>query len=163
VGATSVAVGILANSPTVPPPTTLCIGKFAALPLSFLQHNANYCAAQHKRTGQEKERHMSLIRCIGTLKTLSFAVGFTLGLVSAVYAQSSSDAQFSPRQLGPPGEVHQWPIVAGHPRRPTAAEIDRGRDERGAAPTMLRLRDEDREMQQLYDEILPQAEPSLRP
>lgn len=163
VGATSAAEGILANSPTVPPLATLCMGKFAALPLSFMQHNTNYCAAQHKRTGQEKERNMSLIRRIGTLRTLSFAVGVTLGLVSAVYAQSGTDAQLPARPPGPQVALGQWPIVAGYQRQPTVEEVDRRRDERGIATSTSRLRHEDREMQQLYDEILRQTEPALRP
>jgi hypothetical protein len=75
---------------------------------------------------------MSLIRHIGTFGTLLFAVGVTLGLVAAVYAQSVKITAIESRlqviegtdaQL--PGQVslHQWPIVA----RPPAA-ADRGRD-----------------------------------
>jgi hypothetical protein len=46
---------------------------------------------------------MSLIRCIGTLRTRSFAVGVTLGLVSAVYAQSRTNAQLPAQPSGPSG------------------------------------------------------------
>lgn len=106
---------------------------------------------------------MSLIRRIGTLRTLSFAVGVTLGLVCSVYAQSGTDAQFPARPPGPQVALDQWPIVAGHRRQPTAEEIDRRRDERATAPSAPRLRDENREVQQLYDEILRQTEPALRP
>ena len=106
---------------------------------------------------------MSLIRRIGTLKTLSFAVGVLLGLVSAVYAQSGSAAQFPARQLGPQVALDQWPIGAGHQRQPTVEEVDRRRDERGIATSTLRLSHEDHEVQQLYDEILRQTEPALRP
>jgi len=94
---------------------------------------------------------MSLIRGIGTLRTLSFAVGVTLGLVSAVYAQSGTGAQLAPQPPGPQAAFDQWPIVAGHRRQPTAEEIDRQRDGRGTAASTSGVRNEDREVQQLYD------------
>jgi hypothetical protein len=103
------------------------------------------------------------IRRIGTLKTLSFAVGVTLGLVNAVYAQSGTNAQLPVQPPGSQVALHQWPIVAGHQRQPTAEEIDRRRDEHGTGQSTPRLHDEDREVQQLYDEILRQTEPALRP
>jgi hypothetical protein len=106
---------------------------------------------------------MSLIRGIGTLRTLSFAVGVTLGLVSAVYAQSGTDAQFPAQPPGPQVALDQWPVVAGHRRQPTAEEFDRRRDERGTAANTSGFRDEDREVRQLYDEIMRQTEPALRP
>jgi len=47
---------------------------------------------------------MSLIRRISTPRTLSFGVGVTLGLVSAVPAQPGADAQL-PAQLPDPQEA----------------------------------------------------------
>jgi len=106
---------------------------------------------------------MSLIRRIGTLKTLSFAVGVTLGLASAVYAQSGTDAQFPARPPGPQVALGQWPIDADHQRQPTVEEVDRRSDERGIATSTSRLRHGDREVRQLYHVILRQTEPALHP
>jgi hypothetical protein len=106
---------------------------------------------------------MSLIRHIGTLRAFSFAIGVLLALVSVVYAQSGTDDQLSGHPPGPQLALDQWPIIAGHRRQLTVEEIDRRIDERGIAPSEPSFRDEDREVQQLYDEIMRQTEPALRP
>jgi hypothetical protein len=49
--------------------------------------------------------------------------------------------------------LDQWPTVTAHRRQPTAAEIDR----------RMRRRDEDHEVQQLYEAIMRQTDPALRP
>jgi hypothetical protein len=66
-------------------------------------------------------------------------------------------------------------LATDHRRQPTAAEIDRRMCERDTAPGTPRMRerdtapgtphlhDEDREVQQLYEEIMRQTDPSLRP
>ena len=68
---------------------------------------------------------MSRLHRTGTLRTLSFAIGVTSGLFSAVYAQSGTDDRMP---VHPPGlrlALDQSPITAGHRRQPTAVEIDR--------------------------------------
>jgi hypothetical protein len=59
--------------------------------------------------------------------------------------------------------LDQWPIVGGHRRQPNAVEIARLMRERSTAPSGPQSRDEDREVQQLYDEIMRQTDPMLRP
>jgi hypothetical protein len=111
-----------------------------------------------------KERNMSLIWRIGTSRTLSFAVGVTLGLVSAAPAQSGAGAQLPAQPPDPPDALCQWPIVAGYGQQPSAEETDRRRDERGTAPSMRRFRDEPREVHhQLYEQIVRQADTAIRP
>jgi hypothetical protein len=106
---------------------------------------------------------MSLIRHIGTLRTFSFVVGVLLGLVSAVYAQSGTDDLLPGYPSKPQLALDQWPIPAGYRRQPTAEEIGRWIDERGTGPSAPRFRDKDRELQQLYDEIMRQTDLALRP
>jgi hypothetical protein len=113
-------------------------------------------------TQDRKGRNMSLIQRIGTLRTLSFAVGVILGLVSAVYAQLGT-GQLPAHRPGLQLALDHGPTVAGTRRQPTAAEINQRLAERGAAPSAPRLHDEDREVQQLYDEIMRQTDPTLRP
>jgi hypothetical protein len=89
---------------------------------------------------------MSPIWRIGMPKTLSFAVDVTLGLVSAVPAQSGAGAQLPAQPPDPQEALYQWPIVASDGQQPSAEETDRRGDERGTAPSMRRLRDEAREV-----------------
>jgi hypothetical protein len=105
---------------------------------------------------------MTLIRGIGTLRTLSFAVGVVLGLVSAASARSSADKQFPAHPPEAQFALDQWPM-AGHRCQPTAAETDRRIDACGAALGAPWLANEYREVQQLYDEIMRQTDPALRP
>ena len=51
------------------------------------------------RTG--KERQMSLIARLGTLRTLSFTVGVILGLGNGTYPRSGADNQLSAHRPGP--------------------------------------------------------------
>jgi hypothetical protein len=97
---------------------------------------------------------MSLIQQIGTLRTLSFALGVMFGLVNAAYAQSGTDDRVPAHPPGPQLVLDQWSTVAGHWRRPTAEEIHRRIDERGTTPSARAFRDEDREVRQVYDEIM---------
>jgi hypothetical protein len=106
---------------------------------------------------------MSLIRHIGALRTLSFTVGVMLALGSAVYAQSGADNQLSAHRPGPQLALDEWPTVTDHRRQPTAAEIDRRMRERDNAPGAPQLHDEDYKVQQLYEEIMREADPALRP
>jgi len=48
-------------------------------------------------------------------------------------------------------------------RQPTAEEVDRRINERGTTPSGPAFRDEDSEVQSLYDEIMRQTDPALRP
>jgi hypothetical protein len=105
---------------------------------------------------------MSLIRRLRTLRILSFTVGVMSGLGSATYPQSSADNQLPAHGPGPQLAFDQWPTVTDHRRQPTAAEIDRRIDARGTAPG-TRLPDEDRAVQQLYEAIMRQTDPALRP
>ena len=105
---------------------------------------------------------MSLIQRISTLRTLSFAVGVMLGLVSAVYAEPGT-GQLPAHRPGSKLALDHGPTVARTGRQPTAAEINQRLAERGAAPSAPQLHGEDREVQQLYDEIMRQTDPSLRP
>jgi len=70
-----------------------------------------------------------------------------------------------PAQPPDPQEaLYQWPIVAGYGQQPSAEETDRRGDERGTTPSMRRLRDEAREVhQQLYEQIVRQADTAIRP
>ena len=106
---------------------------------------------------------MSLIQQIGTLRTLLFAVGVILGFVNAAYAQSGTDDRVPAHSPGPQLALNQWPTVVGRRRQPTAEEIDRRIDERGTTPSAPAFRDEDREVQQLYEAIMRQTDPALRP
>jgi hypothetical protein len=91
-------------------------------------------------------------------RTFSFAVGVTLGLVSAVPARSGTGAQLPAQPPDPLEALYQWPIVAGYGQQPSAEETDRRRDERRTAPSTRRFRDETREVhQQLYEQIMRQA------
>jgi hypothetical protein len=63
---------------------------------------------------------------------------------------------------------HNWysisgPAVAGRRRQQTAEEIDRRLNERGTTPSGPTFRDEDSEVQRLYDEIMRQTDPAFRP
>jgi hypothetical protein len=107
--------------------------------------------------------NMSLVRRLGTLTTLSFAAGVMLGLGSVTYAQSGADHQLPAHRPGPQLALDRWPTVAGHRRQPTAAEINQRLAEHGTAPGAPQLHDEDHEVQQLYDEIMRQTDPALRP
>jgi hypothetical protein len=100
-------------------------------------------------------RDRMLMRRTGMLRKLSCAVGVTLGLVGVLYAQSGADAQLLAQPPGSQVELEHPPIVAGRQRQPTAEEIDRQRKER----------DEDREVEELYHEIMrgTKTEPALRP
>jgi hypothetical protein len=106
---------------------------------------------------------MSLIRRLGTLRTLSFTVGVMLGLGSATYPQSSADSQLPAHRPGPQLALDQWPTATDHRRQPTAADVNQRLAARRAAPSAPQLHDEDREVQQLYDEIMRQTDPTLRP
>jgi hypothetical protein len=57
---------------------------------------------------------MSLIRRIGTLRTLSFAIGIMLALVSAVHARSRTDAPLPVQPPGPQVAPDQWPMWSTH-------------------------------------------------
>jgi hypothetical protein len=59
--------------------------------------------------------------------------------------------------------LDQWPTVTDHRRQPTAAEIDRRMRGRDTAPGAPQLHDGDREVQQLYEAIMRQTDPALRP
>jgi hypothetical protein len=114
------------------------------------------------RTRRIGGRNMSLIQPISTLRTLSFAIGVMLGLVSAVYAEPGT-GQLPAHRPGSKLALDHGPTVARTWRQPTAAEINQRLAERGAAPSAPQLNGEDREVQQLYDEIMRQTDPSLRP
>lgn len=105
---------------------------------------------------------MTLIRSIGTLRTLSFAVGVVLGLVSAASAQSSADKQFPAHPPEAQFALDQWPMT-GHRRQPTAAETDRRMRERDTASGAPQLHDEDHAVRQLFEEIMRQPDPPRRP
>jgi hypothetical protein len=107
--------------------------------------------------------YMSLVRQIGALRTLSFAVGVMLGLVSAVYTQSGTGDHLPGHPSGTQLALDQRLIITGHRRQPTAAEIDRSIDSRRTALGAPHSPDEYREVQQLYDEIMRQTDPALRP
>jgi hypothetical protein len=110
------------------------------------------------RTRRIEGRNMSLIQRISTLRTLSFAVGVMLGLVSAVYAEPGT-GQLPAHRPGSQLALDHGPTVARMGRQPTAAEINQRLAERRAAPSAP----QDREVRQLYDEIMRQTDPSLRP
>ena len=74
---------------------------------------------------------MSLIQRISTLRTLSFAVGVMLGLVSAVYAEPGT-GQLPAHRPGSQLALDHGPTVARTGRQPTAAEINQRLAERGA-------------------------------
>ena len=86
-----------------------------------------------------------------------------MGLGNAIYAQSSTDDPMLAHPAGPRLALDQRPMAAGHRRQPTAEEIYRRIDERGTAPGASRFSDKDREVQQLYDEIMHQTDAALRP
>ena len=65
---------------------------------------------------------MSLIQRISTLRTLSFAVGVMLGLVSAVYAEPGT-GQLPAHRPGSQLALDHGPTVARTGQQPTAAEI----------------------------------------
>ena len=111
-----------------------------------------------------KERNMSPIWRIGTPTTLSFAVGVTLGLISAIPAQSGTGPQLPAEPPDPQEALYQWPIVAGCRQQPSAEETDRRGDERGTVPSMRRFRNEAREMHApAYEQIVRQADTAIRP
>jgi hypothetical protein len=86
-----------------------------------------------------------------------------LELGSATYPQSSADNQLPAHCCGPQLVLDQWLAATDHRRQPTAAEIDRRMRERDTAPGAPQLHDEDREVQQLYEEIMRQTDPALWP
>ena len=110
-----------------------------------------------------KERNMSLIRRIGTLRTLSFAVGVTLGLVSAVYAQSGPGTQLPAEPSDPQEALDQWPIIAGYRQQPSAEEADLGRDERGNAPSTGGSAKKLAKCISSYNQIVRRTDPAIRP
>jgi len=106
---------------------------------------------------------MSLSRRLRTLRILSFTVRVMSALGSATYPQSSADNQLPAHRPGPQLALDQWPTVTDHRRQPTAAEVDRRMRERDTAPSAPQLHDEDRQEQKLYEEIMRQTDPGLRP
>ena len=74
------------------------------------------------RTRRIGGRNMSLIQPISTLRTLSFAVGVMLGLVSAVYAEPGT-GQLPAHRPGSQLALDHGPTVARTGQQPTAAEI----------------------------------------
>ena len=86
--------------------------------------------------------HAALPVQIGALRTISFAVGLTVGLVTVVDTQSG---------------------VGGQRHHATVDGIDRRQGELHVAPSAPQLRDKDRDHQRLYDEITRRADPTLHP
>ena len=107
---------------------------------------------------------MSPIWRIGTPKTLSFAVGVTLGPVSAAPARSGARAQLPAQPPDPQEAFCQRPIVAGCRQQPSAEEPVGG--EMSAAPSQAcdgsatKLA---KCMRQLYEQIVRQADTAIRP
>jgi hypothetical protein len=106
---------------------------------------------------------MSLMPRLGTLRTLWFTVGVMLALGNGTYPQSGADNQLPAHRPGQQLALDQWPTVTDHRRQPAAAEIDRRMRGRDTAPGAPQSHDEDQEVQQLYDEIMRQTDPALRP
>jgi hypothetical protein len=74
------------------------------------------------RTRRIEGRNMSLIQRISTLRTLSFAAGVMLGLVSAVCAEPGT-GQLPAHRPGSRLTLDHGPTVARTGQQPTAAEI----------------------------------------
>ena len=106
---------------------------------------------------------MSLMPRLGTLRTLSFIVGVMLALGNETYPQSGAYNQLPAHRPGPQLALDQRPTVTDHRRQPTAAEVDRRMRGRDTAPGAPQSHDGDQEVQQLYEAIMRQTDPALRP
>jgi hypothetical protein len=110
---------------------------------------------------QMSGRNMSLIR--PSARSGPDLLQSVLGLVNAAYAQSGTDHRVPAHPPGSQLALDQRPTVAGRRWQPTAEEIDRRINERGTTPSGSAFRDEDSEVQRLYDEMMRQTDPALRP
>ena len=117
--------------------TAACARRMVAAPTMPYEKAFRWFRLSGRRTCRTgKERNMSLIRRLGTLRTPSFTVGAMLGLGSATYPRSSADNQLPAHRPD-----HNWHSISGQPPPTTGSSRLRRRSIGGcASSTLLRAR-----------------------
>ena len=107
---------------------------------------------------------MSLLTRTAALSTLLFSVGVGLGPggAGAADAQPGNGGQGLTHSPGAQLALDLPPIVNDHRRQTAEMEIGRTTPERGRVRSPQPLRAEDHAAQQLYDEIMREADYALR-